>query len=161
MNGRPQPRTLHTLDVTRGTNVKSAALTVRRLSSALVICLFAVLLTNLAGSAPALAATQATYYVSPSGDDANPGTIALPFKTVQHARDVVRTVNANMTGDIYVYLRGGNYPVTSTIDFVPSDSGTNGNRVIYSAYPGEKPILNGGVQVTGWTQHSETSGRLR
>ena len=46
-----------------------------------------------------------------------PGTIAAPFKTVQRARDVVRTVNANMTGDIYVYLRGGNYQVTSTIEF--------------------------------------------
>src|SRR5438552_3619230 len=118
------------------------------------MCLFALLLTNVAGPTPASAGTQATYYVSPSGADANPGTITSPFKTVQHARDVVRTVNTNMTGDIYVYLRGGNYPVTSSIDFAASDSGTNGFRVIYSAYPGETPILNGGVQVTGWTQHS-------
>ena len=71
-------------------------------------------------SAPASAATQATYYVAPDGNDANPGTITSPFRTLQRARDVVRTVNANMTGDIYVYLRGGNYPVSSTIEFGPA-----------------------------------------
>src|SRR4051794_21640506 len=65
----------------------------------------------------ASAATQATYYVDPSGNDGNPGTITSPFRTLQHARDVVRTVNANMTGDINVFLRGGTYPVSSSIDF--------------------------------------------
>ena len=69
---------------------------------------------------PASAATQATYYVAPNGNDANPGTITSPFRTMQRARDVVRTVNANMTGDINVYLRGGTYPVSSTIEFGPA-----------------------------------------
>jgi hypothetical protein len=103
---------------------------------------------------PASAATQATYYVAPTGNDTNPGTITSPFRTPQHARDVVRTVNANMTGDINVFLRGGTYPVSSTIEFGSADSGTNGFRVIYAAFPNETPVLEGGVQVTGWTQHS-------
>ena len=98
--------------------------------------------------------TQATYYVSPSGSDANPGSMSAPFLTVTKARDVVRTVNASMTADIVVYLRGGNYPVASTIAFGPSDSGTNGHRIIYQAYPGETPVLNGATKVTGWTVSS-------
>ncbi|GII81380.1 hypothetical protein Sru01_63620 [Sphaerisporangium rufum] len=134
--------------------MKSALSTTGKALAALAVFVAAVLLPALAGSTAASAATQATYYVAPDGDDANPGTLAAPFKTVQRARDVVRTVNANMTGDIYVYLRGGNYPVGSTIDFTPADSGTNGYRVFYSAYQNETPVLNGGVQVTGWTQHS-------
>ncbi|GAA1802391.1 hypothetical protein GCM10009682_25290 [Luedemannella flava] len=105
-------------------------------------------------STPASGATQATYYVAPNGNDADPGTLTSPFRTLQRARDVVRTVNANMTGDIYVYLRGGSYPVSSTVEFGPADSGTNGFRVVYAAYPNERPVLEGGVQVTGWTQHS-------
>ncbi|WBB82105.1 RICIN domain-containing protein [Micromonospora sp. WMMD882] len=103
---------------------------------------------------PASAAVQQTYHVAPDGNDANPGTLQAPFRTLQRARDVVRTVNSNMTGDIEVYLRGGRYPVTSTIEFGAADSGTNGNRVVYAAYQNEKPVLDGGVQVTGWTQHS-------
>jgi len=34
-------------------------------------------------------AGPATYYVSPGGDDANPGTQSQPFQTIQHAADVV------------------------------------------------------------------------
>ncbi|MDR6551036.1 hypothetical protein [Paenibacillus qinlingensis] len=117
----------------------------------LVIVMLAVCITV---PAPTSAATQAQYYVSPNGNDSNAGTLASPFKTVQKARDVVRTINGSMTGDIIVNLRGGNYPVTSSIDFTPRDSGTNGNRIIYQAYQGENPVLNAGVQVTGWSQHS-------
>src|SRR2546421_11278371 len=108
--------------------------TIRRWSAALALVVPATLLSPLAASTPASAATQATYYVAPDGDDANAGTITAPFKTLQHARDVVRTVNSTMSGDINVYLRGGNYPVSSTIDFTSADSGTNGHRVVYAAY---------------------------
>ncbi|MDX3520599.1 RICIN domain-containing protein [Streptomyces scabiei] len=127
---------------------------VRKLSAVLALSVSAALLTSLTAPTPASAATQATYYVSPDGNDSDSGTISAPFKTLQHARDVVRTVNDDMTGDINVFLRGGTYPVTSTINFTSADSGTNGNRVVYAAYPGEKPVLEGGVPVTGWTQHS-------
>ncbi|NUR58514.1 MAG: right-handed parallel beta-helix repeat-containing protein, partial [Catenulispora sp.] len=135
--------------------MRSATSIIRRLSAvALAITVPAALMTSLKTPALAAAATQATYYVAPGGSDANPGTITAPFATLQHARDVVRTVDGTMTGDIYVYLRGGNYPIGSTIDFTSADSGTNGHQIVYSAYPGETPVLNGGVQVTGWTQHS-------
>jgi len=97
---------------------------------------------------------QASYYVSPTGSDTNPGTLAAPFQTITKARDTVRTVNSAMTGDIYVYLRGGNYSITSTITFGTQDSGTGGHKVIYQAYPGETPILNGATKVTGWTLSS-------
>nr|WP_221380272.1 RICIN domain-containing protein [Actinoplanes polyasparticus] len=118
---------------------------------------------------PAMAAVQATFYVAPDGDDGNAGSITAPFRTVQRARDVVRTAAATMTGDIHVYLRGGSYPVTSTIEFGPEDSGTGTHRVVYAAYPNETPVLEAGVRVTGWTQHSgniwkaplDRAGKLR
>ena len=97
---------------------------------------------------------QATYYVSPTGSDTNPGTIDAPFQTVTKARDTVRTVNTSMTGDIYVYLRDGNYAIASTITFGTQDSGTGGHRIYYQAYPGETPVLNGATKVTGWTVSS-------
>src|SRR5436190_4748247 len=74
-------------------------------------------------------------YVSPAGDDANPGTLAKPVRTLSKSRDLVRGINASMTGDIHVYLRGGTYEVTATIAFGPMDSGTNGHRIFYEAYP--------------------------
>ncbi len=95
---------------------------------------------------------QATYYVSPAGSDSNPGTIEQPFATLHKARDIVRTINSNMTGDIIVYLRGGTYHLTDTVIFSELDSGSNGYKVKYRSYPGEIPIVSGGSLITGWTQ---------
>ncbi|HUI92564.1 MAG TPA: T9SS type A sorting domain-containing protein [Chitinivibrionales bacterium] len=104
---------------------------------------------------PVYAATQASYYVSPNGSDTNPGTLARPFATITKARDAVRTVNRPLTGDIYVYLRCGTYYTGSPIAFGPADGGTDGFSVIYKAYNSngvdEKPVISGGVPVTGWT----------
>ncbi|MGO4271492.1 hypothetical protein AB4Z22_16875, partial [Paenibacillus sp. TAF58] len=100
----------------------------------------------------ASAAVQATFYVSPTGNDSNPGSLASPFLTIQKARDTVRTLSNSMTGDIVVYLRGGTFFLNNTINFTATDSGTNGYQIRYEAYPGEKPMISGGVKVTGWTQ---------
>ncbi|QDH23078.1 right-handed parallel beta-helix repeat-containing protein [Saccharibacillus brassicae] len=101
------------------------------------------------------AAVQATYYVAPSGSDSNPGTSAQPFATVEKARDVVRTINANMTGDIYVYLKQGDYYVDRTIQFNEQDSGTNGHNVYYKNGDAVGSArLIGGQKVTGWTPYS-------
>jgi hypothetical protein len=101
--------------------------------------------------APSLPPSQADYFVSPTGRDDNPGTVSAPFQTVAKARDVVRTVNGSMTGDIYVYLRGGRYDLSTTVVLNPQDSGTNGHRIVYRAYPGEVPVLSGATKVTGWS----------
>ncbi|MEU8153712.1 ricin-type beta-trefoil lectin domain protein [Micromonospora sp. NPDC048986] len=134
--------------------MKSAISTARMSVLAVAALVAATLPAVLTNQLPASAAVQATYYVAPDGNDANPGTLQSPFRTLQRARDIVRTVTTNMTGDVNVFLRGGTYPVSSTIEFGTSDSGTNGFRVSYAAYPNEKPVLDGGVQVTGWSQHS-------
>lgn len=99
-------------------------------------------------------AAATKYFVSPTGNDAHPGTINKPFRTLQRARDFVRAVNRDMKHDIHVYLRGGVYPVSRTIEFLPCDSGTNGHRIIYASYKNEMAILSGGVLVTGWTRHA-------
>lgn len=104
------------------------------------------------------AATQMSYYVSPGGSDSNPGTLARPFASITKARDVVRTVNRPMIGDIYVYLRCGTYYITTPIVFNQNDGGANGYGVIYKAYNNngidERPVISGGTPVTGWTLQS-------
>ncbi|WP_158560401.1 Ig-like domain-containing protein [Paenibacillus contaminans] len=99
----------------------------------------------------AQAAEQTAFYVSPiDGSDSNPGTLTQPFATIQKAREAVRNVNSSMTGDIAVYLRGGNYYLDSTISLDERDSGSNGYQVVYRNYPGEEPKIYGGKPVAGW-----------
>ena len=100
---------------------------------------------------------QATFYVAPTGNDANPGTEAAPFKTITKAQKAVREINGTMTGDIVVYLREGTYQLNSTVSFDERDGGKDGHYVRYKAYKGEMPLITGGMPVTGWTIHDETN----
>jgi hypothetical protein len=95
------------------------------------------------------------FFVSPGGSDTAPGTSAKPFLTLEKARQAVRATIPGMTGDIAVTLRGGTYPVRSTIVFGPEDSASGTHRIIYRAAKGETPLFTGGVPVTGWTPHKD------
>jgi hypothetical protein len=91
------------------------------------------------GFRPALEALEerclpSTYYVSPSGSDSNPGTLAQPFKTIQHSLNV-----AIHPGDT-IQARAGTY--NEKVSFPASGSATGG-AITLEAYPSELPILDG------------------
>ncbi len=97
----------------------------------------------------------ATYYVSPTGSDSNPGTILSPFKTLTKASTVLAALPSKGAGDI-VYVRGGTYggwPNTPTNGYaymlLNNLKGTASNPVTFINYPGEKPVFDfTGVVIT-------------
>ncbi len=99
------------------------------------------------------AATE--FYVSPFGNDAADGSKATPFKTIEKAQKAVRAINGTMTEDITVYLREGTYALANTVKFTEADGGKDGKYVRYKAFPGEQPLITGGMPITGWTLHDE------
>jgi len=108
-----------------------------------------------AASCQAATAADLNYYVDPvNGNDGNPGSLSRPFKTLIKARDIVKMVNASMTGNITVFLRGGEHQLSESFVLGATDGGRNGFTVSYKAYPDEKPVITGGKQITGWTQVS-------
>lgn len=70
-------------------------------------------------------------YVSMSGNNANAGTLALPWRTVQYA---ATTANAGDT----VYVRGGTY--SERVNF--TKSGTASAPIVFREYPGEAPVID-------------------
>jgi hypothetical protein len=50
---------------------------------------------------------EMAFFISPQGNDANPGTKAQPFKTLEAARDALRKVERSE--NIVVWLRAGVY----------------------------------------------------
>lgn len=72
------------------------------------------------------------YYVAPSGKDLNPGTEALPWKTLAKA---VSMATANVT----VFIKHGTYNER----LVPVNSGTADGPVTFASYPGDSVIING------------------
>jgi hypothetical protein len=108
------------------------------------------------------AASAMEYYVAPTGNDSNPGTMELPFATLQRGHDVAAA------GDT-VWIRGGTYrPTTgksSMAGYVISKSGTSDtNRIKFWAVAGELPVFDfsqlqlgtstsAGIYVTGSWLH--------
>ncbi len=76
-------------------------------------------------------ASANTYYISTTGDNANPGTIDLPWRNIQYACNRVKP------GDT-IYMRGGLYRDEQV---TLSRSGTSDNWIVFRNYPGEKPVL--------------------
>ena len=86
-------------------------------------------------------ADAATYYLAPTGNDANACTQTAPCFTLQRAWALVAA------GDT-VYLRGGTYTYTKQQGLV-GKSGTAGNLIKVWAYPGETPVIT--RSATGYT----------
>ena len=97
------------------------------LSIFLLICLFAT------------AVSATTYYVDknhPQASDENPGTEDLPWKTINHAAEVLQA------GDTVLVKEGrynvGASPAWSVPAINPVNSGTPENPITFKVYPGHK-----------------------
>lgn len=82
------------------------------------------------------------FVVSPSGDDAQPGSAEAPLRTLARARDAARAARKSGAREVIVLLRGGTYELRRPLVLGPEDSG-----VRYRAWPGERPILSGGRRI--------------
>jgi hypothetical protein len=95
------------------------------------------------------------YFVSPSGDDGNPGTLEKPFATLQRAQQTAR----QKQGD--VFLRGGTYYLSAALVFTVEDSGAKDAPVIFQNYRNEKPVIGGGVKLKRLDWKPFTNGILQ
>lgn len=83
---------------------------------------------------------HAQIYVSPDGNDSNPGTIDKPFKSISVALNKAYE-------DSTIYLRGGVYELDATLK--TPRNGSEGKLIKLWAYPGEIPILDFTSQTYG------------
>src|SRR3954451_16311922 len=87
----------------------------------------------------------ADFFVTTNGSDSNPGTLAKPFATIQHAQDSVSP------GDT-IFIRGGSYAMRDNqiarrqriwayVTFLDK-SGTRDKPINYFAYKDERPVFD-------------------
>lgn len=111
-------------------------------------------------------------HVSPAGNDAWSGLPAEPnaakadgpLATLGRAQERVRELKAGPGGlqaPVTVLLRGGTYPQARPLVFTPADSGTPECPITFAAYPGESPVVSGGVPITGWQADDSEQSRTR
>ena len=86
------------------------------------------------------ATLAAAIYVSPSGQDRNPGTEQRPVASLAAAQKLARQQKSQ--GPVTVLLKTGTYYLPETFVLTPQDSGTT-----YAAAPGQTPTLSGGARL--------------
>ena len=95
---------------------------------------FLSLVVSLVCLSGAFGQSNASFYVSKTGDDSNPGTETAPWRTVQHAADTVRAGST-------VKVRGGVYE--ELVSIKASGNAADGYITVRS-YPGETAVLDAG-----------------
>ncbi len=117
-------------------------------------------LITVQGAAPP--PTQAMLYVAPNGNDLWSGRLAAPnstntdgpFATFDRARAVVQGINKSGLNQVNVQFRTGTYFLPATEVLTTADSGSANTPIVYQNYPGESPVISGGVHVQNWTNVS-------
>jgi len=103
---------------------------------------------------PVSAQQKTGIWVSPSGQDTNPGTKEKPLASVlmaqRRARELRRLNAPAVQEGITIYLRDGVYTLDEPLLFRPEDSGTERSPTRIIAAEGEHPVISGGMPVRGW-----------
>ena len=94
------------------------------------------------------------FYLAPTGDDQNIGSIDHPFATLERARDALRASRREGTslgsGAVTIWLAGGIYQRAKTFDLSAEDSGSLASPIIYRALPGAAVRVMGGRVLDAW-----------
>ena len=85
--------------------------------------------------------------VSPDGSDENPGTEALPLRSLQGAKEKLKNQKAAVHEPVTVWFREGVYLLDEAVCFDGSDLG----NVIYRSMPGAQVAFTGAVNIDNWT----------
>lgn len=95
------------------------------------------------------------FYVSPNGNDTNPGTKQRPFASIEWAKqEVLKTIQNKKDEDCTVWFSEGIYQVESPVIFNSSDFPEN-NKVEFKARKKGKVVVSGGIQLKGWKKNND------
>lgn len=131
----------------------------------LLFLLPAVLAHNIATAKPLI------LHVATNGNDAWSGRVAAPSVSGQdgplrtpaaalRAARLARQDAAQVADGITIFFRDGRHELIEPITLTPDDSGAGAEKpFVLAAFPGERPVLSGGRQLTGWKPVADQPGR--
>ncbi|MGE0021194.1 MAG: right-handed parallel beta-helix repeat-containing protein [Draconibacterium sp.] len=95
-------------------------------------------------------------YVSPVGNDNNPGTKKQPFKTLFQAEKTARQLMIQgKVNDITVWLADGIYGIDNPFIIKPFREVSCEYKLQFKADKNANPVVSGGIQITGWKKNEE------
>ena len=116
--------------------------------SMLTVTMLGFTIAGLPGGASKAEAAGQQYYVSPQGNDSNPGTEQQPWKTLAKAG------TAAGAGDMVIF-KDGSYPG----ELVPANSGTASSPIVFKAQNKGKAVLTGNAHYGSFTPIIKIAGK--
>ena len=89
--------------------------------------------------------------VSVTGDDTADGTLEAPLKTLNGAKEKLKSLNIPKEKNVTVWFREGTYTFTDKVIFDNTDK----NNVLYRSYPDEEVIFSGSKEINGNWKETE------
>ena len=101
--------------------------------------------------------SAADLFVSPKGNDRNPGTKDSPKATLtaalRQARELRRLNDESVKGGITIHMEAGDYHLYEPVFIRPEDSGTEASPTVITS--DGNAILNGGVEIRNWKKQGK------
>jgi hypothetical protein len=97
------------------------------------------------------------FYLSPSGNDANTGTLEKPLATLNGARDRMREYRKSNQVDkpLEVIALEGEYFLFQPLNLSTADGGTKDFPLVFKAEEGKKVVFSGGTPISGFEKVNE------
>jgi GH141 insertion domain/Right handed beta helix region len=101
-------------------------------------------------------------YLSPAGNDDNPGTIDLPLASLTSAQNKARKYRQKKKDNqpIEIIVLEGEYLMLQPLILTIDDSGTDDSPLIIKAEEGKKARFNGGVKLNGFEKVNDQLWRV-
>lgn len=100
-------------------------------------------------------------YISPTGDDSNPGTIEKPLASLTAASGLARELHGKgaAPGPVEIIALEGEYFMLQPLKLSADDSGTEDSPLVFRSEPGKRAVFRGGVQLSGFEKISDNLWR--
>ena len=100
---------------------------------------------------------DAQIYVSPDGNDENPGTKKQPLATLTGARNALRKLSkaGSTESEMTVIVKDGWYRMDEPLVLGPEDSGTDRASVKFTAAKRARPVFSGGKKISGFKVNAD------
>ncbi len=94
-------------------------------------------------------------YVSPKGNDNNPGTKVLPVESIFKAKKMAdEMLGSGEEKEVTVWLNDGVYQIAEPLVFESLKIRQKNVKLSFNAVKGSKPVVSGGVKISGWQKNN-------
>ncbi len=99
---------------------------------------------------------SAEFFVSPKGNDKNPGTREKPFSTLERAKQAAEIhFKQNPDEDCTVWMKDGKYIISKPVVFNAENFDNLTGHMFFKATKSANPIISGGIEITEWKKTPE------